>query len=90
MVARSGSGVEIAAMTQHRSDDHRKKDGNLASRQAALTGWAVFRPRPWHFVGVFGSREEAERRRERAGADYQLEFGTANLESGEFDGAGLT
>lgn len=77
-------------MTRHRSDDHGKKDANAASRQAALTGWVVFRPRPWHFVGVFGSREEAELQRERAGADYQVEFGTADVESGEVEGPGLT
>lgn len=73
-------------MTQYGSDIER--DPKAASAQAALTGWIVYRPRPWHFVGVFGSREEAELKRERAGPDYQVEFGTADVESGEFDGAG--
>ncbi len=75
-------------MTQYGSDDRSKREAKTASAQAALTGWVVFRPRPWHFVGVFGSREEAELKRERAGPDYQVEFGTADVESGEFDGGG--
>lgn len=75
-------------MTQHGSDNRLKRDPKAASAQAALTGWVVYRPRPWHFVGVFGSREEAELKRERAGPEYQVEFGTAEVESGEFDGGG--
>ena len=75
-------------MTQYGSDDRGKRGAKAASAQAALTGWVVYRPKPWHFVGVFGSREEAELKRGRAGPEYQVEFGTADVESGEFDGAG--
>lgn len=75
-------------MTQHPSDDHGKKDVTASGQPTALTGWVVFRPRPWHFLGVFGSREQAERERVRAGTDYQVEFGTADGGRGEFDGAG--
>lgn len=52
----------------------------------ALTGWVVFRLRPWHVLGIFGSSEEADLQRARAGADYQLAFGTADPASGAFDG----
>ena len=56
-----------------------------SSPEAALTGWIVFRPKPWNFVGVFGSREEAETKRQRAGAHYQVTFGTADVASGRLE-----
>lgn len=75
-------------MMQHKSDDPAKDDANASKRPEPLTGWVVFRPKPWHFIGVFGSREQAERQRERAGTHYHVEFGTADVESGNFDGTG--
>lgn len=53
--------------------------------EAVLTGWIAFRPKRWDFAGVFGSREEAETKRQRAGADYQLTFGTADVASSRFE-----
>lgn len=75
----------LPAMTERRSSDDARKGSTASIRQDALTGWVVFRPKPWHFVGVFGSREEAELERERAGVDYQAAFGTADGASGRFE-----
>lgn len=73
-------------MKQGGSDDHGKTDAVASSRAAALTGWIVFRPKPWHFLGVFACREQAEIERARGGEDYQVEFGTADVKSGRYDG----
>ena len=69
-------------MTARRSDDQGNNASTGSTSQAALTGWIVFRPKPWDFIGVFGSRDEAEAVRVRAGAAYQVTFGTADVTSG--------
>ena len=35
-----------------------------------LQGWGVVRCEPWHFVGVYGTREEAESEARQRGDDY--------------------
>lgn len=70
-------------MTKGRSDDDGKAE---TSRAAPLCGWIVFRPRPWHFVGVFACREQAETERARGGQEYQVAYGIADVESGRYDG----
>ena len=71
-------------MTAGRTDEDGK--AQATGRAAALTGWIVFRPRPWHFVGVFACREQAETERARGGQEYQVAYGTADVESGRYDG----
>lgn len=57
-----------------------------AQDSSAVSGWGVFRREPWDFVGVYDDREAAEReRRERAGDDYEVAFGTAYVGSPRFE-----
>lgn len=72
-------------MTEQRASDERNPGPCASHRAETLTGWVVFRPKPWDFVGVFGSREEAELECERAGTAYQVAFGTADAASGTLD-----
>lgn len=42
-----------------------------------LTGWGVLRggDRPWHFVGLFPTKAEAEARARELGSDYEVRWG---------------
>lgn len=42
-------------------------------------GWGVYKMKPWHFVGLFGTRSEAEAELKRRGSGYSVAFG-ANRE----------
>lgn len=51
-----------------------------------IKGWGVYRKEPWDFVGLFPTRAEAEREREkRAGDDYAVALGSATVGSDEFE-----
>lgn len=69
-------------MTEQGASDEGIPGPSASHPAETLTGWVVFRPKPWHFVGVFSSREEAELECERAGSAYQVAFGTADAASG--------
>ena len=40
-----------------------------------LKGWGVTRNAPWHFAGIFQTKEEAEVRAKELGADYEVHYG---------------
>jgi hypothetical protein len=42
-----------------------------------IRGWGVVRcpPYPWHFIGMFDSKEEAEAAAKNAGSGYQARYG---------------
>lgn len=42
-----------------------------------LTGWGVFRggEKPWHFVGMFASKEDAQAKAAEMGPDYEVQWG---------------
>lgn len=44
-------------------------DGNT------VKGWGVFRQEPWHFVGVFPTKEAAEAKARDMGPGYIVAFG---------------
>ena len=45
------------------------------ARTGTLIGWGVFRPKPWHFAGLFGSSRQAEAKAQELGVDYIVRFG---------------
>ena len=49
-----------------------------------VSGWGVFRRQPYDFVGIFTTREDADKELARAGSDYEVGFGTARIGSNEF------
>jgi hypothetical protein len=38
-------------------------------------GWGVFRIEPWHFAGLFETREAAEAKAREMGTDYLAKYG---------------
>ena len=40
-----------------------------------LTGWGVVRDAPWHFAGLFGTKEEAEAKAKQLGPEYEARHG---------------
>lgn len=40
-----------------------------------LTGWGVVRWEPWHFIGIFAEKGEAEARARSQGPDYIVRYG---------------
>jgi hypothetical protein len=43
----------------------------MPSREGkTLQGWGVVRCEPWHFVGIYGTRAEAESEARQRGDDY--------------------
>lgn len=40
-----------------------------------IKGWGVVREKPWHFVGIFSTKELAEKKALESGADYVVRFG---------------
>ena len=75
------------SMTEVISNEDGKGGATVPGEDAAaVSGWGVFRRRPWDFAGVFPSRAEAVREQEqRAGSDYEVAFGTAHIGSDRFD-----
>lgn len=49
-----------------------------------VKGWGVYRDSPWHFAGIFSTREEAEQKRDTIGTDYKVAFGSRRLASDDF------
>jgi hypothetical protein len=45
------------------------------ARTGTLIGWGVFRPKPWHFAGLFGSSRQAEAKARELGVGYTVRFG---------------
>lgn len=41
-----------------------------------LAGHCVIRRNPWHFLGIYATRGEAEYQAKYAGGDYEVVFGT--------------
>lgn len=74
-------------MTQTSSLEDGKHGAITPAQDAdAISGWGVFRREPWDFVGIFDDRASAEReKRERAGDDYEVAFGTAHRGSPRFE-----
>ncbi len=40
-----------------------------------LKGWGVVRGAPWHFVGLYETKEQAESVARQSGPDYQVKYG---------------
>lgn len=40
-----------------------------------IKGWGVLRSSPWHFVGLFSDKAQAEAKAREMGADYKVRFG---------------
>ena len=49
-----------------------------------VKGWGVFRSNPWDFDGLFVSISEAEARKLKLGADYEVQFGSRHLATSDF------
>lgn len=40
-----------------------------------LTGWGVVRSAPWHFAGIFETKQQAESKANELGPEYEVHFG---------------
>lgn len=40
-----------------------------------LTGWGVVRSAPWHFAGIFATKEEADAKANELGEEYEVAHG---------------
>jgi hypothetical protein len=49
-----------------------------------VIGWAVFRPAPWHLVGVFATEYMARKELHTLTADYRVQLGSYRLGSQDF------
>lgn len=49
-----------------------------------VKGWGVIRSAPWHFAGLFLSKEEADALRNKLGADYRVANGSHRIGSDDF------
>ena len=45
------------------------------TKRPAVTGWGAIALDPWHFAGLFTSRDEAEERASEMGPNYVVRFG---------------
>jgi hypothetical protein len=49
-----------------------------------VKGWGVYRMSPWHLLGIFPTKEEAERERAAVGQEYAVDFGSRQLGTNNF------
>ncbi|ENM1949530.1 hypothetical protein I5418_18505 [Citrobacter braakii] len=49
-----------------------------------VIGWVVFRPAPWHLVGVFATEYMARKELQTRGDDYHVQLGSYKLGSQDF------
>lgn len=56
----------------------------VAFDQESLIGYCAFRRNPWHFLGLYATREEAERQVKGAGDDYEVAFGAYRETTDDF------
>ena len=49
-----------------------------------LTGWGVVRNAPWHFVGIFSDKGEAEAKAHEMGDQYEVHWGENREGSDDF------
>jgi hypothetical protein len=49
-----------------------------------LTGWGVVRNGPWHFVGIYPTKEEAEAKAAAMGPEYEVHYGENREGSDDF------
>jgi hypothetical protein len=49
-----------------------------------LKGFGVFRMEPWHFAGLFHTRQEAEQTRDEFGPGYEVAYGSHRRDSDDF------
>ncbi len=40
-----------------------------------IKGWGVFKDAPWHFVGKYADRAQAEAKAHEMGSEYQVRLG---------------
>jgi hypothetical protein len=52
--------------------------------QKSLVGYCALRRNPWHFVGIYATREEAEQWAKMAGKDHEVAFGAYRERSDDF------
>ena len=52
-----------------------------------LIGWGAVREMPWHFAGLFASREEAQSKADEMGAGYIARYGERNDDPDTFTSA---
>jgi hypothetical protein len=55
------------------------------TRTGTLMGWGVFRIDPWHFVGIFGSRRQADARAQEIGIGYVVRLGELQEGTDKFE-----
>lgn len=56
----------------------------VAFDRRSLIGYCVIHRNPWHFLGIYATREEAERHAKQAGNDYEAAFGAYYEKTDEF------
>jgi len=49
-----------------------------------VQGFGVFRMAPWHFAGLFHTREEAQRVQQQLGQTYEVGYGSHRDGSDDF------
>jgi hypothetical protein len=49
-----------------------------------LTGWGVVRGSPWHFAGIFPTKDEADAKATEMGDGYEVHFGENREGSDDF------
>jgi hypothetical protein len=49
-----------------------------------LIGWGVIRDAPWHFAGLFPTRDEAQARADDLGEGYLVRYGERSEETDSF------
>lgn len=49
-----------------------------------VLGWGVFRPAPWHLVGVYATKDIADNKATILGDRYSVQYGSHRLGSNDF------
>jgi hypothetical protein len=53
-------------------------------------GWGVYRPAPWHFAGIYPSKERAEAKAQELGPQYATSYGEHQVGTDNFVGTAAT